>query len=310
MAEPLLVVAGPTASGKTRLGVEVAELLGGEVVSADAFAVYRGLDIGTDKPSPELRRRVPHHMVDVADPTELFSAGRFAAEASEAIEDVRGRGRTPVVVGGTHFWIRALVVGLFPEPERDPAVRRRLEAEWRESPAAVAARLEAVDPEAAARIGPADRQRILRALEVFELSRMPLSEHWRWHQRDAPYRPLMAAPARSRQDLYARIDGRVDAMFAAGLVAEVERLLESGLARDAHALKAIGYREVARYLDGSWDLETAKEETKRASRRLAKRQLSWLRNLSESPVHRVPDAADGGASRVVELWAQHTRGRR
>lgn len=310
MAEPLLVVAGPTASGKTRLGVEVAELLGGEVVSADAFAVYRGLDIGTDKPSPELRRRVPHHMVDVAEPTELFSAGRFAAEASDAIEGIRGRGRTPVVVGGTHFWIRALVVGLFPEPERDPAVRRRLEAEWRESPAAVAARLETVDPEAAARIGPTDRQRILRALEVFELSRIPLTEHWRRQHRGGPYRPLMAAPARSRQDLYAKIDGRVDAMFTAGLVAEVQRLLESGLRRDAHALKAIGYREVVRYLDGSWDLGTAKEETKRASRRLAKRQLSWLRNLRESPVHWVPDAADGGAGRVVELWAQHTRGRR
>lgn len=310
MHEPLLVVAGPTASGKSRLGVEVAELLDGEVVSADAFAVYRGLDIGTDKPPPELRRRVPHHMVDVAEPTERFNGGRFAAEASAAIAAILARGRTPVVVGGTHFWIRALVVGLFPEPERDPAVRRRLEVEWRASPAAVVARLEAADPDAAARIGPTDRQRILRALEVFELSGTPLTEHWRRQHRGVPHRPLMTAPARSKQDLYARIDHRVEAMWTAGLVAEVERLLESGVPSDAHALKAIGYREVARYLDGSWDLETAKEETKRASRRLAKRQLSWLRNLRESPVHWVPDAADGGAGRVVELWAQHTRGHR
>jgi tRNA dimethylallyltransferase len=307
---PLLVIAGPTASGKSRLGVEVAELLDGEVVSADAFAVYRGLDIGTDKPPPELRRRVPHYMIDVAEPTERFSAGRFAVEAAGAIDRIASRGRTAVVVGGTHFWIRALLVGLFPEPERDPDVRRRLAAEWEESPAAVFERLRAVDPASARRLGAADRQRILRALEVWELSGVALTEHWRRHREKPRFQALIAVPEHRRQGLHARIDLRVDAMFAAGLVTEVERILASGVPRDAHSLKAIGYRETVAYLDGTWDLDAAKEETKRASRRLAKRQLSWLRSLREAPVHWVPDASDGGAGRVVELWKHHTRGPR
>lgn len=306
---PLLVILGPTASGKSRLGLEVAEAIGGEIVSADAFAIYRGLDIGTDKPSPEDRRRVRHHLVDIADPRQRFSAGAFARAADAAIAEIGGRGRTPLIVGGTHFWVRALLEGLFEAPPRNHELGARLAAEFRADPAAVFGRLETVDPETARRVGPGDRQRILRALEIHELTGVPLTDHWKRQQTRTLYGPLMVAPERPRGDLYARIDARVDRLFAAGLVEEVTRILASGVPADAHALKAIGYREVVRMLQGGCDLETAVEDTKKASRNFAKRQLTWLRGMQEGVLHGVPPVEQGGAAAVVDLWERHTKER-
>jgi len=307
-AEPLLVVAGPTASGKSRLGLEAAEALDGEVVSADAFAVYRGLDIGTDKPDREARSRVPHHLVDVVDPSTRFSAGDWAARAAAAIDDIRARGRTPVVVGGSHFYLRALVLGLFPSPPADPAVRARLAAEWRTDPLSLHARLRAVDPDSAERIAPADRQRVIRALEVFETSGRSLSEAWRATRRTPRYRALFVAPNRSRSELYVRIDQRVERMFAGGLVEEVRQLLGVGVPRDAHAFKAIGYRDVISLIEERCDLDTAIATTKRSSRNLAKRQLSWLRHLEEGTLKWVEPAEHGGVTELVSLWRSHRIG--
>lgn len=304
---PLLVVLGPTASGKSRLGVEIAERVGGEIVSADAFAVYRGLDIGTDKPDPATRARVRHHLVDVANPRQRFSAGDFAAIAEAAIADIRRRDRVPVVVGGTHFYLRALLLGLFPSPPHDAALRGRLEAAWVDDPDAVRRRLVGVDPEAAARIAPGDRQRILRAIEVYELTGVPLSEHWHRQHRVLRYRALLAAPLRPRPDLYARIDARVDMMFASGLVEEVERILAAGVPPDAHSLKAIGYRQVVALLEGRCDRAAAVADTRTASRRLAKRQLIWLRQLEEGPVHWLPPPEEGGAESLLALWEEHRK---
>jgi tRNA dimethylallyltransferase len=308
--EPLLLIVGPTASGKSRLGLEVAENIGGEIISADAFAVYRGLDIGTDKPDVEARRRVRHHLVDIIDPSERFSAGAFAEAADAAIADILERGLTPIVVGGTHFWIRALLLGLCPTPPRDPDVADRLAAQWDEDPAASYRRLEDIDPEAAARIGRRDRQRVLRALEVFEVTTAPISQHWRDHRQSLRYLPIMAAPNRDRAELYAKIDARVDVMFASGLREEVRRILASGVPRDAHALKAIGYRQVVDALGGDRDLQTAIDETKAASRKLAKRQLTWLRGLTEGNLHWLPPAESGGTEAVIRLWSEESRGRR
>jgi tRNA dimethylallyltransferase len=307
---PLLVILGPTGSGKSRLGLEVAERIGGEIVSADAFAVYRGLDIGTDKPTVEDRRRVRHHLVDVADPTVRFSAGEFAEAASSAIDDIVGRGHTAVVVGGTHFYIRALLEGLFPSAPRDPAHGEKLAEEWDRDPESVVQRLRDVDPEAAERIDPRDRQRVLRALEIYQVTGENLSSHWRRHQQPPKYDALMAAPQRSRADLYARIDARADRLFASGLVEEVRRILASGVPVDAHALKAIGYRQVVEMLEGRCDLQTAIDDTKRSSRNFAKRQLTWLRGLREGSLHWVPPAEQGGAPAITDLWDQHTGGRR
>jgi tRNA dimethylallyltransferase len=303
---PLIAILGPTASGKSRLGLEVAELIGGEIISADAFAVYRGLDIGTDKPTPEDRRRVRHHLVDVADPRDRFSAGEFADAAAAAVEDITGRGLTPLVVGGTHFYIRALIEGLFPSPPREQEEGDRLAEEWARDPEAVFRRLESVDPEAAGRIGPRDRQRVLRALEVFEQTGESMTSHWQRHQQPSRYRVLMVAAQRPRSDLYARIDARADRLFASGLVEEVQRILASGVPVDAHALKAIGYRQVVEMLQGRCDLENAVENTKRSSRRFAKRQLTWLRSLLDEGLQWVPPAEEGGASAITRLWDQHT----
>ena len=307
--EPLLLVVGPTASGKSRLGLEVAEAIGGEIVSADAFAVYRGLDIGTDKPGPEARRRVRHHLIDIVDPTQRFSAGAFVEAATEAIREIRERGGTPVVVGGTHFWIRALLIGLFPAPPRSQEIFDRLATEWGRDPASVFSRLESVDPTAAAGIGSRDRQRILRALEVFEATGMPISRHWEEHRRSRRYHPILVAPERPRPELYAKIDTRVDVMFATGLREEVLRILASGVPPNAHALKAIGYRQLVQFHNGICDLESAVRETKAASRRLAKRQLTWLRGMTEGELHWLPPAESGGSKKAVHLWSEHLKRR-
>ena len=307
---PLLVILGPTASGKSSLGLAVAEELEGEIVSADAFAVYRGLTIGTDKPSLEDRRLVPHHLLDCLDPHEVYSAGAFADAARAAIADIIGRGRLPVVVGGTHFYIRALLLGLFPAPPRDPVIGEELARRWDRDPSATYRALQEADPAAAERIDANDRQRVLRALEVFESTGEPVSSHWRRHQHTPEYQPLLVAPRRSRADLYARIDARVDSMFASGLVEEVATILASGVPREAHAFKAIGYRETMNFITGRCDLTTAIEQTKRASRRFAKRQLTWLRDAREGTVHWVPPIEDGGAAAVIRLWNTHTEERR
>lgn len=304
-APPLLVIAGPTASGKSALALEVAERIGGEIVSADAFAVYRGMDIGTDKPDREARRRVCHHLIDIADPHERFSAGQFVAAADAAIEDIRRRGGVPVLAGGTHFYIRALLRGLFPSPPHDAALRARLEAGWRDDPAAMADRLREVDPVSAGRIAAADRQRVLRALEVWELTGIAISEHWRRHRSERRYKALVAAPARDRADLYARIHLRVDTMFSIGLEEEVTHILASGVPSTAHALKAIGYAQVVELLAGRCDRETAVDQTKQASRQLAKRQLTWLRSLRDERLVWVEPVERGGATEIVARWTDH-----
>ncbi len=307
--DPLLLVIGPTASGKSRLGLEIAEVVGGEIISADAFAVYRGLDIGTDKPDADARRRVRHHLVDVADATEVFSAGAFVEAAQAAIMGIRNRGITPIVVGGTHFWIRALLLGLFPSPPRDPDLVARLAADWDQDPVATFDRLEGIDPIAAAKIGPRDRQRILRALEVFEATGVPISEHWTAHRRSSGFDAFLIAPERARAELYAKIETRVDMMFASGLREEVRQILASGVPHDAHALKAIGYRQLVDHLNGQCDLESAIDNTKAASRKLAKRQLTWLRSLTEGTLRWLPPAEAGGTEMAVRLWSEELRGR-
>jgi tRNA dimethylallyltransferase len=307
--DPLLLIVGPTASGKSRLGLEVAEALGGEIVSADAFAIYRGLDIGTDKPDLEARRRVRHHLIDIVDPTEVFSAGAFVEAASASIADIRARGLTPIVVGGTHFWIHALLYGLFPSPPREPELVAELAREWNRDPAATFDRLERVDPVAAGRIGPRDRQRILRALEVFDATGTPISDHWDAHRKERFFEPMMLAPARPRAELYAKIDSRVEVMFAFGLREEVGRILASGVPRDAHALKAIGYRQLVQFHSGECDLESAIRNTKAASRQLAKRQLTWLRGLTDDAPQWIQPAEEGGTEKALRAWSDRIGGK-
>ncbi|QEM67123.1 tRNA (adenosine(37)-N6)-dimethylallyltransferase MiaA [Geobacter sp. FeAm09] len=274
----LLVVVGPTASGKSELALRLAREVDGEIVNADSMQVYRGLDIGTAKPSPEQRAGVPHHLIDVAEPDRLFSAADFAEAADAAIRDITGRGKRVIVVGGTGLYIRALLKGLVDSPSGAGAIRRALQEEAAHlGNEAMLEQLRQVDPESAARMHPNNLVRIIRALEVHRLTGVPLSRHQQEHAFGTQrYDSLQIGIRVDRQELYRRIEARVDQMLAAGLVAEVGGLLARGYDRQSKAMRAIGYKETAAYLAGECGLDEAVWIMKRDTRRYAKRQLTWF----------------------------------
>ncbi|MFH1007727.1 MAG: tRNA (adenosine(37)-N6)-dimethylallyltransferase MiaA [Candidatus Latescibacterota bacterium] len=286
--QPVLVIVGPTGVGKTGFSLELVERLGGEIVSADARQAVRLMDIGTAKPSLSDRERVPHHLLDIVDPDEKLTAGEYARQAVQAIQRIRDRGKTPVVVGGSGLYIRALTEGLFEESpwngkwaeegHESPSggIRKRLESRAAlEGSAGLHGELKRVDPRAAVRIHPNDLQRILRALLVFEMTGHPISDLQ--GARQAGFEPRMVGLALDREALYRRIDIRVDAMIRDGLVVEVRGLLKSGYGPELNALASVGYQEVLPYLEGRESLGDTIEAIKRNTRRYAKRQMTWFR---------------------------------
>lgn len=284
MSADALVVTGPTASGKTALSIRVALRLDGEIVSMDSRQVYRGMNIGTAKATPEERAAVAHHGLDLVDPDQRYSAGAFARDARRWIAEIRSRGRVPVLVGGTGFFLRALTRPLFNEPELPRERRERLDSFLKSRPGAELERwLEVLDPETArslrGRAGGAGRQRVLRALEIVLLTGRPLP--W-WHAHappaETPLRPLVFVLDLPRDQLYARIDARVHAMIEAGLVEEVARLLRAGYDTGDPGMNATGYPEIVKHLRGEWSLEDAVDAIQRATRRYARRQLTWFRH--------------------------------
>lgn len=283
----VVVITGPTASGKSALAMALAEELGGEIVSADALQVYRGLDIGTAKPTREEQARVRHHVIDVADPEEAYSAGRFRADADRAIREIRARGRAVLVCGGTALYLKALLGGLAPAPPRDAVVRSRLEHAWEAGgQEGLFAELKAVDPELAARLHPNDRSRILRGLEVWRSGAVPLSALQAGHGFSGNhYAALFLGMEVPRDELYRRIDRRVLAMLERGWAEEVRGLLEAGLPPGSPGLQAIGYRELARWLREGGDWDRAVASIQQSTRHFAKRQLTWFRKMELQWVH-------------------------
>jgi tRNA dimethylallyltransferase len=281
MDRPAILLMGPTAAGKTDVALALAESLPLEIVSVDSAMVYRGMDIGTAKPDPQTLARVPHHLVDVADPAEPYSAGRFLEEASAAMARIRERGRIPLLAGGTMLYFRALQSGLAAMPPADPAVRQRIdERAAREGWPALHAELARRDPVAASRIQPRDRQRLQRAFEILELTGEPPSARWQQPLRSGS-RPgdlkLVLAPA-DRAVLAERVEERFSRMMELGLLAEVRRLYERGdLGPEQPSVRAVGYRQLWEHLDGRCDLQEAARRAVVATRQLAKRQLTWLR---------------------------------
>ena len=275
----LLVVTGPTASGKTALAVRLAELFGGELVGADSVQVYRGFDIGSSKPTREELRGVPHHLLDVRDASQPLDAAEFARLADGAIADVRQRGHLPIVVGGSGLWLRALLRGLVKAPDVDPALRARLDAEAHSQGSPLLhARLAAVDPAAAAQIHPNDRVRIVRALEVYEQTGQALGELRRTHALGAPrYRALRLVLDLPPDLLSERIQARCREMLERGFVDEVRALVERH-GRDARALGAVGYRELVAHVCDGLSLEESVREMERSTRIYARRQRTWLKN--------------------------------
>ena len=306
MADTTLVIAGPTASGKTAVAVEVAKRLDGEIISMDSRQVYRGMDIGTAKPSIAERGGVPHHGFDLIDPGERFNAGRFAVLAREWIASIRARGRVPILTGGTGFFLRALTHPLFDEPELDPRLKESWKRYLAHLPVQELARWSsALDPEAGGRVG--DRQRLSRMIEIAVLTGRPLA----WWQRAAPRAepaidPRVFVLDLPRDVLYRRIDARVDAMLDAGLVGEVRALMEHGYDETAPGMKATGYIELVPHVRCQRTLDEAAAMIRAATRKYARRQLTWLR-------HQLPPGAswlDAQASaheladRISRTWSE------
>lgn len=277
----VFVLTGPTASGKTALGIELAERLNAEIVSMDSMALYRGMDIGTAKPTAAERRQTPHHLIDVRDPWETGSVAWWLDQAANCCREIEVRGRQVLFVGGTPLYVKALLYGIFQGPAADPVLRQRLETMANESgSAALHERLARVDPIAASRVHLNDRRRIIRALEVWELTGKPISAHqqeWRNRAETAADRVLCLDIPRA--ELYARIDARVEQMVAAGFIDEVRALRASPKPLSKEAAQAVGYAEMMRYLDGEGSLHETIQRIQTRTRQFAKRQLTWFRHL-------------------------------
>lgn len=301
-------VTGPTASGKTAVGCALAKQIGGEIISVDSMAVYRGLDIGTAKPSAAEQARVRHHLLDLLPPSEEFSLANYLAAAHEAAEAICARRREVVFVGGTPLYLKALLRGLYTGPPPDWEFRRQIAAQAAAAgPTWLHAQVAQVDPAAAARLHPGDTRRLIRALEVYRLTGTPLS---RWQQQFDRARPADACRVFwldwPRPVLYARIEARVEAMFAAGLVEEVRSLRSAGVQFARTARQALGYREVLEHLQGERDLPETIALVKTRTRQFAKRQLTWLRSLSECRRIELtePFSAESVAAQLVCLARQ------
>lgn len=306
--DDFLAITGPTASGKTALSLAVARRLGGEIVSMDSRQVYRGMDVGTAKATPGERAAVPHHGLDLVDPDQRYSAGRFARDARRWVRDIRARGRVPLLVGGTGFFLRAVLEPVFAEPPMDEDRRRRLR-EWlrvqpRERLEAWVRRLDPGRAELAVQGGP---QRMSRTVEVALLSGRPLSA---WHRSAPPDGAALKGPVvvmtLPREELDRRIDLRVARMLEEGLVDEVRGLLEAGYGPDAPGMTGVGYREIARVLAGATTLEEATEAIRRRTRQYARRQLTWFRNQLPGDARPVDATAplDVQIARVLDAWTE------
>ncbi|MDT4288174.1 tRNA (adenosine(37)-N6)-dimethylallyltransferase MiaA [Methylomonas sp. MO1] len=281
-----ILLMGPTASGKTALGVAMAQALNAEIISVDSALVYKGMDIGTAKPTLAERAGVPHHLIDILDPREAFSTGQFRNRALELMADITERGKLPLLVGGTMLYFSALTQGLAQLPEADPEIRQRLDQELQDLGKEVLhARLAQVDPQAAARIHVNDPQRIQRALEVYEISGRPLSSFFDADQQaEHPFRfiKLIVAPEQ-RSTLHAKIAERFDQMLTLGFLDEVQALWQRGdLDESMPSIRCVGYRQAWSYLSGEYDLTTMRDKAIIATRQLAKRQFTWLRKEQDA----------------------------
>jgi tRNA dimethylallyltransferase len=278
----IIIIAGPTASGKTEIGIRLAETFGGEIVSADSVQIYRYMDVGSAKPTPEERQRVPHHMLDIRYPDEDFSAGDYVDEARKSISRILCKGSVPLVVGGTGLYIRLLIGGIAELPPANPELRGKLRAEELECEGTLYARLTQIDAETARKTSPRNIARIIRALEVFEITGKSISRVQQEHSfGDRPYEHLFIALDPHRSVLYERIDNRVDSMIEGGLFEEVSGLYELGYSRELKSMQSLGYRHAGLVLAGQLDLKSATDLMKRDTRHFAKRQLTWFRSEPE-----------------------------
>lgn len=301
---PFLV--GPTASGKTDLSIKMAEKLNCEILSADSRQIYKYMDIGTAKPPREIRERIPHHGIDLCTPDAYYSAGQYSQYGRNVIQDILSRGKIPLVVGGSGLYIRALVDGIFEGNFKNESLRIELKKEAQEKGiASLYKRLSQIDPETASKIHPNDAKRIIRALEVYLLSGIPISTWQKEKTQPANFRPLFFGLLWDRKILVQRIETRVHQMIEQGLVEEVQRLLEMGYSPEKHnALDSVGYKEMVRYLEGKTSLQKAILEIQKNTRRFAKRQMTWFKRdprIEWIEIPKNPDWDEIGKSIVQKI---------
>ncbi len=277
--QPLIIIAGPTATGKTKLAVMLAQQLNGSIISADSMQVYRGMDIGSAKASAEEQAAVKHYLLDIREPEESFSVWEFQKAAKEAIAEITAAGKIPILVGGTGFYIQALLYDIAFEESGPTQVREK----WEEIAADrgyeyLYEELKRIDPESTSKIHANNHKRILRALEYYDLTGEKISLHnQRESQKESSYQELFYVLTMDRAMLYQRIEQRVDAMLAGGLIEEVQKLYDRGCRREMTAMQGLGYKEILNYLSGEWSLEKAAEELKKGTRHFAKRQITWFK---------------------------------
>ncbi|MHB9131299.1 MAG: tRNA (adenosine(37)-N6)-dimethylallyltransferase MiaA [Armatimonadota bacterium] len=312
MQIPLLVIVGPTGSGKTDTAVLTAKALDGEVITADSMQVYRGMDIGTAKPTPEEQQGIPHHLIDVVNPEDEFSVAHYVAMADALIVDIHRRGKVPIVAGGTGFYISALIDRWeFPPQPPDTEFRDRMKAvAEHEGQEALHARLREIDLASAERLHPNDIKRVIRALEVHRLTGRPLSTYaYKLGEAEGPYRPLMFGLTMPRETLYERLEQRVHTQLEAGLLEEVKRLYEAGYGPELPAMKGITYRQLVGYLRGEYDFQTAIDLMVRDNRRYAKRQFTWFNadpRIRWFDIFAVGGPA-GAAAEITAAWREFVR---
>ncbi|MGG1514977.1 tRNA (adenosine(37)-N6)-dimethylallyltransferase MiaA [Paenibacillus oryzisoli] len=293
----LLVLLGPTAVGKTKLSLEIARRFNCEIISGDSMQVYRGMDIGTAKASPEEQALVPHHLIDIHDPAYPFSAAEFQERVKQLIEEIHGRGKLPLIVGGTGLYIESVCYNFqFTDVSMDETFRQEQEAYAdQHGEEALHAKLREVDPESAERLHANDRRRVIRALEIFHVSGETMTSHLAAQKKESPYELCIIGLTMDRALLYQRIEERIDAMMAEGLVEEVQSILAAGCPKTAISMQALGYKEILAYLEGELSLDGAVTLLKRDTRRFAKRQLSWFRHMKDIHWVDVTDTANFSA---------------
>lgn len=279
--EKIIVICGQTAVGKTSLSLQLAKGFAGEIISADSRQIYRNLNIGTDKVSKSLRKRIPHHLIDIKNPDEKYTAGDFVRDADKIIEEIIDRGKMPFVVGGTGFYIKALLEGLCDIPPSDPQIRKLIENEIAtRGSIAIYEELEKVDPVAAKRVHPNNERRIVHYLEVFRATGKPISEFWQAQKKKKRYDYFVIYLTLDRDKLYRRINDRVDEMITTGLISEVQHLLDMGFTKDLPGMNTLGYVEILDYINGETDREEAVKLIKQHMRNYAKRQYTWFSKIN------------------------------
>lgn len=298
-------IIGPTGVGKTAVGMHVAERLKGEIVSADSRQIFKYMNIGTDKPPAEYLARVPHHFVDIIDPSEWYNAGKFGKQARTTIDDIFDRNRAPVIVGGSGMYVKSLLEGFFDEQIKDISIKEALIREISQNGTAELYReLQRVDPEFAAGITENDAQRIARGLEVYQATGKPLSQHWKESKTEPEFVPVIFCLNRNREELYDRINRRVDQMIEEGLVKEVEEILVMGYDKSLNSLQTYGYQEVIEHLEGDLSFDEMVELIKKRSRNFAKRQLTWFRGMKKVKWINAGDDSKKTAGEVLQFYEQ------